>query len=77
MDLPTRDEIFTKSLEELDNAYRALGDAGDWLRSDWTPVGSTLTDAQGAARSAIRTAIATAKQAINEAKDAAYRAINP
>jgi hypothetical protein len=77
MALPTRDEIFTKSLGELDTAYRALGDAGDWLRSDWTPVGSTLTDAQGNARSDMQDAIAAAKAAINKAKDAAYHAINP
>lgn len=77
MALPTREEIFTNSIDELDTAYRALGDAGDWLRSDWRPVGSTLTDAQGDARSDMQDAIAEAKAAINKAKDAAYRAIKP
>jgi hypothetical protein len=53
---------------ELDRAYRALSDAADWLRSDWRPVGSPLTDAQAARRSAIFTAIETAKAAINQAQ---------
>jgi hypothetical protein len=35
---------------ELDRAYRALGDAADWLRSDRHPVSSPLTDAQAARR---------------------------
>jgi hypothetical protein len=76
MTLPTRDEIFTKALDELDTAYQVLGDAGDWLRSDWRPVGSALTDAQGDARSDMQDAIA-ATAAINKAKDAAYRSITP
>jgi hypothetical protein len=73
MPLPTREEIFAKALAELDTAYRALGDAQDWLRSDWQPVGSSLTSAQGEARGAIRDAIAAAKTAINQAKEAAHR----
>ena len=68
--LPTREEIFIKALAELSTAYRALGDAADWLRSDWRPVGSSLTDAQGNARTAMYQAIAEAKTAINKAKDA-------
>ncbi len=73
MQLPTREGMFLKAIEELDTAYRALGDAQDWLRSDWTPVGSSLTDAQGDARSAMQDAIAKAKNAVNKAKDAGYR----
>jgi hypothetical protein len=52
---------------ELDRAYRARGDAADWLRSDWRPVGSPLTAAQAARRRAMFTAIETAKAAINQA----------
>jgi len=32
---------------ELSRAYRALGDAADWLRSDWHPIGSSLTRRTG------------------------------
>jgi hypothetical protein len=71
--LPTRAEIFIKALAELDTAYRVLGDAQDWLRSDWQPVGSSLTNEQGKARSAMQDAIAAAKNAVNQAKDAGYR----
>ena len=38
------------------------------LRSDWRLVGSPLTDAQTARRSAMFAAIETAKAAINQAK---------
>jgi hypothetical protein len=75
MALPTREEIFIKALDELDTAYRALGDAQGWLRSDWQPVGSSLSNAQGDARSAMQDAIAEAKAAINKAKDAGDRAV--
>lgn len=67
-------DMFLNALAELDTAYRALGDAQDWLRSDWRPAGTSLTDAQGDARSVMQDAIADAKTAINRAKDAADRA---
>lgn len=73
--LPTRREIFLEATDELSGAYRALGDAADWLRSDWTPVGSSLTAAQAEARTAMFAAIDEAKAAINRAKDAADLAI--
>lgn len=73
--LPTRREIFLEATDELSGAYRALGDAADWLRSDWQPIGSPLTAAQAAARSEMFDAINQAKAAINLAKNAAGRAI--
>lgn len=73
--LPTRREIFLEATDELSGAYRALGDAADWLRSDWRPVGSSLTPVQATARSEMFDAIADAKAAINRAKDAANRVI--
>ena len=74
--LPTRREIFLEATDELSTAYRSLGDAADWLRSDWQPVGCSLTAEQATARSAMWEAIGEAKAAINRAKDAAARAIN-
>lgn len=71
MPLPTRREIFLEAADELSAAYRSLGDAGDWLRSDWRPVGSSLTKDQASARNAMQDAIAEAKAAINRAKSAA------
>lgn len=66
--LPTADEMLASAEAELAKAYQALGDAADWLRSDWKPVGSSLTKWQADRRAAMRAAIATAKTAINEAR---------
>lgn len=74
-DLPTRKGMFVRAKFELDVAYQALGDAADWLRSDWHPVGSSLTANQAAARTAMFDAIGKAKSAVNEAKAAADCAI--
>jgi hypothetical protein len=72
MGLPTRNQIFTNALRDLNTAYGALGDAQAWLRSDWHPVDSHLTDIQAEARIAMQAAIATAKRAIDKAMDAGY-----
>jgi hypothetical protein len=45
-----------------------LGNAADWLRLDWRPIGSPLTSTQAARRADMFTAIETAKAAINQAK---------
>jgi len=68
--LPTREQMFDNAVELLDQAYKALGDAADWLRSDWTPVGSSLTNGQAEARSRMFDQIEKAKKAINKAKSA-------
>jgi hypothetical protein len=68
--LPTPDEMFAAAERELDKAYRALGDAADWLRSDWRPVGSSLTTAQAKRRMQMQAQISEAKDAINQAKGA-------
>ena len=67
--LPTREEVFANAVRDLDRAYRALGDAADWLRSDWTPLGSPLTDDQATRRTRMFDQIDRAKAAINRAKD--------
>jgi hypothetical protein len=66
--LPTPDEMLASAERELTNALRALGDAADWLRSDWRPIGSPLTAEQAARRSRMFHEIAEAKGAINRAK---------
>lgn len=62
--LPTPDEMLDAAEAELNIAYRALGDAADWLRS----VGSALTPAQAERRNAMRKAINTAMTTINQGK---------
>jgi hypothetical protein len=66
--LPTREAMFRHAEFELNVACKALGDAADWLRSDWTPIGSPLTDAQAERRDRMFDAIGEAKAAINRAK---------
>ncbi|MEV8517491.1 hypothetical protein [Dactylosporangium sp. NPDC051484] len=62
--LPTINEVFANAEAELSVAYRALGDAADWLRSDQAPVESPLTADQARRRAAMREAIDAAKDAI-------------
>lgn len=66
--LPTREEMFARAQERLTEAYQALGDAADWLRSDWRPVGASLTDEQAELRTRMHQEIAAAKAAINRAR---------
>ncbi|BEL07860.1 hypothetical protein Q0Z83_060510 [Actinoplanes sichuanensis] len=66
--LPTPDEMLANAQAELDKAYRALGNAADWLRSDWRPVDSSLTADQARRRTAMQKSIAAAKTAINQGR---------
>jgi len=67
--LPTREELFANTVQLPNQAYTALGDAADWLRSDWTPTGAPLTDEQAAWRTRMWREIGNATHAINRAKD--------
>lgn len=74
MPLPTQADMFTNALDALDAARTSLGDARDWLNSDWKPVGSELTDAGATARrevvrrlSQIKSEIDGMKQLLGEA----------
>jgi hypothetical protein len=68
MALPTREEMFANADASLTRALDALDSAADWLRSDWKPVGSALTDAQADPKVRMFDAIGEAKAAINRAK---------
>src|SRR5262249_50724654 len=70
--LPTRDEMFANTVQLRNQAYKALGDAADWLRSDWTPTGAPLTDEQAAWRTRMWRECSNAKDAINRDKDRHY-----
>lgn len=62
--LLTPAKMLANARAELKNAYRALGDASDWLRSDW-PAGSEMTAEQAEERTRMFRAIHDAKAAIN------------
>lgn len=66
--LPTRGQMIANAAAELDKAELALDAALDWLRSDWTPVGSALTTEQAKARARMQREIATAKRALIRTK---------
>lgn len=68
MSLPTADEMLANAEAELTRALAALGDAADWLRSDWRPVGSPLNREQATRRQRMMSKIEAAKRAINQAK---------
>jgi hypothetical protein len=55
------------------HAYRALGDAADWLRSDYRPGTGPCSAAADAVRRAFL-AIGAAKEALNDAANAQTRA---
>ena len=56
-ELPTRTQIFEDCAAAHRNAESALTDARDWLRSDWTPTGTALTDEAAATRVSVLNAI--------------------
>ncbi len=65
--LPTPAQMLDHADAALGRAYEALGDAADWLRSDWPP-GSEMTHEQAARRDAMFKAIRAAKGAINDTR---------
>lgn len=62
--LPTVDEILELAEATLHRALVTVRDAEDVLRSDWSPVGSSLTDAQLRRRVKLAEAMAHAAAAI-------------
>ncbi len=75
-ELPTWNTIVSSALDELDTARNGLSEARLWLASDWRPVGSPLTPQAGDARAEALRKISAAKDLIDAAKSALYRAEN-
>jgi len=67
--LPTPAQMMANALAEFDKAYWALGNAADWLRSDW-PAGAEMTAEQAERRTRMFRAIHDAKAAINVGRGA-------
>lgn len=76
MKLPTQQGMFRQALQSLDKGRASLSDTRDWLRSDWTPVGTPLPDGAADARIAAMEKIGKAKAIIDEAKSELYRALD-
>lgn len=69
MALPTRDQMIANALDQLRQAFDALNASADWLRSDWQPLGSALTQEQSDLRQRMTKAITAAKREINKVLD--------
>ena len=67
MPLPTREQLLANAAAELASALAALEEAAAWLRSDWTPVGASLTSEQAQMRLRMHRAIAAAKPVLRQA----------
>ena len=67
-DLPTRTDIFVNTRDALNSASAALSEARDWIRSDWSPIGSSLTTEAANARTSTLCAVGDAKAVIEAAK---------
>jgi hypothetical protein len=70
--LPTWGEIKTHALHHLDAARNEMAEVRDWLRSDWRPAGTPLSDADGRARAEVLRVVGEVKDLIDQAKSALY-----
>jgi hypothetical protein len=75
IEMPTIQDILSRTLDQLDAASNAVAEAEAWLLSDWDPAGSALTDEQSTAKTAGLREIGTAKAAIDRAMDALDKAL--
>jgi hypothetical protein len=67
-ELPTWDEIERHALRHLDAARSEMSEVRDWLRSDWRPLGSPLTDSAAEARREVLRIVGEVKNLIDKAK---------
>lgn len=73
-DLPTVEQIMAHVEECRAAAYKLIGDAEDWARSDWSPLGASLTETQARWRTDVERHLAAAKRDLNLAAAAYSRA---
>jgi hypothetical protein len=68
-ELPTWREIEVHALRHLDAARTEMSEVRDWLNSDWRPLGSPLSDADGTARREVLRIVGEVKSLIDQGKD--------
>lgn len=71
-ELPTWGEIEGRALRHLHAARNEMSEVRNWLRSDWRPLGSPLSDADAKARAEVLRIAAEVKRLIDQAKDALH-----
>jgi hypothetical protein len=67
-ELPTRAEVKAHALRHLDTARNEMSGVRDWLKSDWRPLGSPLTDSDADARREVLRIVGEVKDLIDHAK---------
>ena len=67
-ELPTWPEIEGHALRHLHAARNEMSEVRDWLRSDWRPLGSPLSNADATARSEVLRITGEVKNLIDQAK---------
>lgn len=67
--LPTWEEVEAHALRHLDAARNEMSEVRDWLRSDWRPLGSPLSDADAAAQGEVLRIAGEVRNLIDQAKD--------
>jgi hypothetical protein len=72
-ELPTWTEIEVQALRRLDAARGEMSQVRDWLRSDWSPLGSPLSDSAAEARSEVLRIVSQVKDLIDQAKELLQR----
>lgn len=75
-ELPTRAQMFANCLSPLDTARGSLSEVRDWLRSDWQPIGASLTPEAGEARAVILETLTETKNLIDTMKNRVTEAID-
>lgn len=72
--LPSIREMFCQAGAAITASISDVDRALDWMRSDWEPVGASLTDQQAAARQAVFDHLSKVKAGLERAKKATDRA---
>jgi hypothetical protein len=70
--LPTWDFMLGKALEELTASREKLGNARDWLNSDWKPNGGPRSESAGTDRRELQERLSSLKADIDQAKKHLY-----
>ena len=70
--LPTWTEIADHAIDELTRSRNAASEVANLLRSDWSPVGTSLTDDASDARIKVLRRVGEIKRLVDECKDDLY-----
>jgi hypothetical protein len=73
-ELPTWNDIVDKAADSLHTARNAASEAADWMRSDWRPVGTALSDQAADARTEVFDIVRKIKDLVDQSAAVLERA---